>query len=67
MSDIASLLGLKYIRTLESVSLKMVEQGWAGDFPEFGGGRGEPLPDEDFDRATERARTFLDESSTRAG
>ncbi len=67
MSDIASLLGLKYVRKLESVSLKMVEQGWAGDFPAFSGGGGEPLPDEDFGRATERARAFLDESSTYAG
>ena len=66
-SDIASLLGLKYVRSLESVSLRMVEQGWAADFPAFGGRRGKPLPDEDFGRATERVRAFLDGSGPRTG
>lgn len=63
MSDVASLLGLKYVRALESVSQRMIEWGYAADFPEFAGGRGEPLPDDDFIRVTERVRAVLDAAS----
>jgi mitochondrial fission protein ELM1 len=62
-SDVASLLGLKYVRTLESVSKQMIEQGWAADFPEFGGGHGKRLPDDEFNSLVERVRTLLVESS----
>jgi len=61
VSNIASLLGLKYGRDLASVSRKMIDEGWAADFPEFGGRPGERLPDEDFDRLAERARRLLDD------
>ncbi len=61
ISDLASLLGLKNVRNLESVSRQMIEHGWAADFPEFAGGRDRPLPDDDFDRVVERVRAFLDD------
>ncbi len=59
ISDLASLLGLKYVRHLESVSKQMVELGWAADFPEFSGGHGNPLPDSDLDRLVARIDLLL--------
>lgn len=59
ISDLASALGLKFGRDLASVSRKMVERGWAADFPAFGGRPGEVLPDEDFDRIVARAKALL--------
>ncbi len=59
ISDLASSLGLKFGRDLASVSRKMIERGWAADFPAFGGREGEVLPDDDFARIVERARALL--------
>jgi len=64
-SDLASLVGLKYVRDLGVVSRRMIERGWAADFPDFAGGPGRPLPDDDFDRALERIRQLLPESRGR--
>ncbi len=61
VSDLASALGLKFGRDLASVSRKMIERGWAADFPDFGGRPGEVLPDDDFARIVERAKALLDE------
>ncbi len=61
ISDLASTLGLKYGRDLASVSHKLIELGWAADFPEFGGLEGKPLPDDDFERIAARTRALLDE------
>ena len=44
LSDLASLLGLKFGRDLASVSEKLIERGWAAPFPGFGGRPGECLP-----------------------
>ena len=60
ISDLASTFGLKFGRDLASVSRKMIDLGWAADFPDFGGRSGTPLPDEDFPRLVERARALLD-------
>ncbi|MEM9176228.1 MAG: ELM1/GtrOC1 family putative glycosyltransferase [Myxococcota bacterium] len=60
LSDLASAMGLKFGRDLASVSRKMIERGWAADFPDFGGRAGEALPDDDFGRIVERARALLD-------
>lgn len=62
ISDLASFLGLKFGRDLARVSRKLVEEGWAADFPDFGGRPGERLPDDDFARAVERARALLDDA-----
>jgi mitochondrial fission protein ELM1 len=62
VSDASSFLGLKYVRTLDSVSNQMVASGWAASFPEFAGGRDRPLPDDDFERVTERVRAMLEKS-----
>ena len=59
ISDLASALGLKFGRDLASVSRKMIERGWAADFPAFGGREGEVLPADDFARIVERARSLL--------
>ena len=59
ISDLASTLGLKFGRDLASVSRKMIDEGWAADFPEFGGREGRALPDDDFPRIVERARALL--------
>ena len=59
VSDLASLFGLKFGRDLASVSRKMIELGWAADFPAFGGHAGRVLPDDDFPRIVERARALL--------
>lgn len=59
ISDLASALGLKFGRDLASVSRKMIERGWAADFPDFGGRPGEVLPDDDFARIVERAKALL--------
>lgn len=59
ISDLASALGLKFGRDLASVSRKMIERGWAADFPAFGGREGEALPDDDFAKIVERARSLL--------
>ena len=61
-SDLASFLGLKYVRDLGGVSRRMVEGGWAADFPDFAGGPDTPLADDDFERAAERIRKLLAES-----
>ncbi len=61
-SDLASFLGLKYARDLADVSRRLVEGGWAADFPEFAGGPETPLADHDFERAVERIRELLAES-----
>ena len=60
ISDLASALGLKFGRDLASVSRKMIEQGWAADFPAFGGRPGEVLPDDDFARIVGRAKALLE-------
>ena len=60
ISDLASALGLKFGRDLASVSRKMIERGWAADFPAFGGRRGEVVPDDDFGRIVERAKALLE-------
>ena len=60
ISDFASLLGLKFGRDLASVSRKMIELGWAADFPEFGDRGGQVLPDDDFARIVLRAKALLD-------
>lgn len=60
VSDLASMLGLKYARDLGGVSQRLIAQGFAADFPAFGGGRGKPLPDDDFDRLTRRVRGLLE-------
>jgi hypothetical protein len=60
VSDLASLLGLKFGRDLASVSQKMIAQGWAADFPSFGDREGQPLPDDDFDRLVDRATQLLE-------
>jgi hypothetical protein len=65
ISDLASLLGLKFGRDLASVSTKMIEQGWAADFPAFGGREGAPLPDDDFERLVERASQLLENEEQR--
>lgn len=59
VSDLASTFGLKFGRDLASVSRKMIEEGWAADFPDFGGRPGEKLPDDDLDRVAPRIRALL--------
>ncbi len=61
ISDLASILGLKYGRDLERVSRRMIERGWAAPFPDFGGGEGpaRKLPDEEFDQLVTRVRALL--------
>ena len=62
-SDLASFLGLKYVRDLGGVSRRMVEGGWAADFPDFAGGAATPLADDDFERAASRVRELLADSA----
>ncbi len=62
VSDVASLLGLKFGRDLASVSRRLVALGRAGEFPAFGGLDGTPLPDDDFPRIVARARALLESS-----
>lgn len=62
VSDLASLLGLKYMRDLGGVSQRMIAGGWAGHFPDFAGGADHPIPDDDFARVTERVRGFLSDA-----
>lgn len=63
-SDLASFFGLKYVRDLGGVSRRMIERGWAADFPDFAGGPHHLLPDDDFAEAARRIRTLLAESAS---
>ena len=63
-SDLASFLGLKFVRDLDGVSRRMVEVGVAADFPAFAGGLETPLPDDDLERAAARIRELLAESES---
>ena len=63
VSKLASLLGLKFERDLGSVSRRMISEGWAADFPDFGGRPGEALPDDDLPRLSARIRDLIGEDS----
>ena len=55
VGDVAVVDGL----LVSGLSTKMIEQGWAADFPAFGGREGASLPDDDFERLVERASQLL--------